>query len=79
MDFSELIQVPKLNNVVLHRQLKPPIYGTLCLTFSHIIVSSRNNESENSNENEEIWVSKKKCSLSANSVTSYHPAAAPEH
>lgn len=79
MDFSELIQVPKLNNVVLHRQLKPPIYGTLCLTFSHIIVSSRNNESENSNENEEIWVSKKIVLYQQISITSYHPAAAPEH
>lgn len=57
MDFSELITTPKLNHVILHRQLKPPICGTLCLTFSHIIVSSRNNESENSTESEEIWVS----------------------
>lgn len=59
MDFSELIEKPKVNHVILHRQLKPPIYGTLCLTFSHILVSSRSNESDNlNNDEEEIWVSK---------------------
>lgn len=60
MDFSELITTPKLNHVILYRQLKPPIVGTLCLTFSHIIVSSRKNESDNTNnDEEEIWVRKK--------------------
>ena len=57
MDFSDLIKTPKLNHVTLFRQLKPPICGTLCLTFSHIIVSSRSSESDNgSNDEEEIWV-----------------------
>lgn len=57
MDFSELITTPKLNHVILYRQLKPPIYGTLCLTFSHIIVSDNNSNSDE--EKSEIWV--KKC------------------
>lgn len=56
MDFSELITTPKLGYVILHRQLKPPICGTLCLTFSHIIVSSRSNESDETSEEEEVWV-----------------------
>jgi myotubularin-related protein 9 len=67
MDFSELITTPKLNHVILHRQLKPPICGTLCLTFSHIIVSE-NSQKENSTENEELWVHQKNL-LSSLSVT----------
>lgn len=58
MDFSDLIKTPKLNHVTLYRQLKPPICGTLCLTFSHIIVSSRSSESDNTSDEEEIWVIK---------------------
>lgn len=56
MDFSELITTPKLGHVILHRQLKPPICGTLCLTFSHIIVSSRKNEGDENSEEEEVWL-----------------------
>lgn len=55
MDFCEFIQTPKLDNVILHRQLRPPIRGTLCLTFSHAIVSSRRKDEEKNDE--EIWVS----------------------
>ena len=61
MEFADLITTAKLNYVVLHRQLRPPLCGTLCLTFSHIIVSSRNNENENSEqENDEFWVNSRK-------------------
>lgn len=55
MDFCEFIQTPKIDSVILHRQLKHPIRGTLCLTFSHIIVSSRKSDEDKSND-EELWV-----------------------
>lgn len=57
MDFCEFIQTPKLDSVTLHRQLKYPIRGTLCLTFSHsLIVSSNKNENERNSDDEESWV-----------------------
>ncbi|KAG5669296.1 hypothetical protein PVAND_017185 [Polypedilum vanderplanki] len=58
MDFAHLIEIPKIDSVILHRQLKKPIYGTLCLTFSHIIVSERNkSESDDEKGNsEELWL-----------------------
>lgn len=52
MEFCDLIQTPKLENVILHSQLKEPIVGSFCLTFSHIIISSRKNE----NSEFELWV-----------------------
>lgn len=52
MEFCDLIQTPKLENVILHSQLKEPIVGSFCLTFSHIIISSRKENSEF-----ELWVS----------------------
>jgi hypothetical protein len=59
MDFSELITTPKLGHVILHRQLKPPICGTMCITFSHLIVSSRNEESSDDGDAQsEFWVGK---------------------
>lgn len=54
MEFCDLIQTPKLENVILNSQLKEPICGTLCLTFSHLIFSSRKNE----NSDFELWVSR---------------------
>jgi hypothetical protein len=59
MDFAHLIEVPKIDSVVLHRQLRKPISGTLCLTFSHIIVSERhrNESDDDKNGSEELWVS----------------------
>lgn len=59
MDFCDLIQTPKIDTVILHRQLKQPIQGTLCLTFSHIIVSARKEsdfEGNSKEDNNEIWV-----------------------
>lgn len=56
MDFCEFIQTPKLDSVILHRQLKHAIRGTLCLTFSHIIVSARKSENEKNSDDEELWV-----------------------
>lgn len=50
MEFCDLIQTPKLESVILHRQSeKEPIVGSFCLTFSHIIISDRK-------ENFELWV-----------------------
>ncbi|KAL7037112.1 hypothetical protein ACKWTF_009076 [Chironomus riparius] len=54
MDFCEFIQTPKLDSVILHRQLKHPIRGSLCLTFSHVIVSARDNERKT--DDEELWL-----------------------
>lgn len=56
MDFCDFIKTPKINNVTLHRKLKPPICGTLCLTFSHVIVSSRKKDEEGNSDDEELWV-----------------------
>lgn len=56
MDFCDLISTPK-TDVILHRQLKPPINGILCLTFSHILISERqNNENDEEKSEEELWV-----------------------
>lgn len=55
MEFCDLIQTPKLENVILHSQLKEPIVGSFCLTFSHIIISSRKENSEF-----ELWVRHKR-------------------
>lgn len=52
MDFVDLIKTPKLENVILHSQLREPILGSFCLTFSHTIISSRKENSEF-----ELWVS----------------------
>lgn len=49
MEFCDLIQTPKLESVILHSQLREPIVGSFCLTFSHIIISERK-------ENFELWV-----------------------
>lgn len=54
MDFAEFIQTPKLDNVRLHSQLKEPVVGNICLTFSHLIFSETNKKSENSDF--ELWV-----------------------
>lgn len=50
MDFVELIQTPKLENIVLHSQLSDGLSGTLVLTFSHLIFSSKNGSDY------ELWV-----------------------
>ncbi|KAG9510001.1 Myotubularin-related protein 9 [Fragariocoptes setiger] len=50
MEFAELIQIPKLDNVTLHRNLHTPIQVTLCITCHHLILSSR------SNNDDEIWI-----------------------
>lgn len=55
MEFCDLIQTPKLENVILHSQLKEPVKGSCCFTFSHIIFSSRKHE--NSDFEFELWVS----------------------
>lgn len=50
MDFCEFIEKPKLDNVTLHSQLREPMCGSLCLTFSHIIFSNRKDDEF------ELWV-----------------------
>ena len=50
MEFAELILIPKLDGVVMHRPFQKPIDGTLCITGHHLILSSRKEGVE------ELWV-----------------------
>lgn len=50
MEFAELIKTPRVDKVVLHRPFPPPVGGTLCLTGHHLILSSRQDNSE------ELWL-----------------------
>ncbi|KAI4541981.1 hypothetical protein MJG53_020459 [Ovis ammon polii x Ovis aries] len=50
MEFAELIKTPRVDNVVLHRPFYPPVEGTLCLTGHHLILSSRQDNTE------ELWL-----------------------
>ncbi|CAG0895172.1 unnamed protein product, partial [Darwinula stevensoni] len=51
MEFADVIRIPKLDSVLLHRPLSSgPIDGTLCITGHHLIFSSRK-ETE-----EELWL-----------------------
>ncbi|XP_068089329.1 myotubularin-related protein 9 [Hyperolius riggenbachi] len=50
MEFAELIKTPRVDKVLLHRPFHPPVGGTLCLTGHHLILSSRQDNSE------ELWL-----------------------
>lgn len=50
MEFVELIKTPRVDNVVLHRPFYPAVEGTLCLTGHHLILSSRQDNTE------ELWL-----------------------
>ncbi|KAM7331006.1 LOW QUALITY PROTEIN: hypothetical protein ACRRTK_010195 [Alexandromys fortis] len=50
MEFAELIKTPRVDNVVLHRPFYPAVDGTLCLTGHHLILSSRQDNTE------ELWL-----------------------
>ncbi|XP_075057310.1 myotubularin-related protein 9 [Mixophyes fleayi] len=50
MEFAELIKTPRVDKVVLHRPFHPQVGGTLCLTGHHLILSSRQDNSE------ELWL-----------------------
>lgn len=50
MEFAELIKTPKVDGVVLHRPFMPIVEGTLCLTGHHLILSSRQDNTE------ELWL-----------------------
>ncbi|XP_028652223.1 myotubularin-related protein 9 [Erpetoichthys calabaricus] len=50
MEFAELIKTPRVDNVVLHRPFLPQVEGTLCLTGHHLILSSRQDSTE------ELWL-----------------------
>ncbi|XP_036169027.1 myotubularin-related protein 9 isoform X2 [Myotis myotis] len=50
MEFAELIKTPRVDNVVLHRPFYPAVEGTLCLTGHHLILSSRQDNTE------ELWL-----------------------
>ena len=50
MEFAELILIPKLDGVVMHRPFQKPVDGTLCITGHHLIMSSRKEGVE------ELWV-----------------------
>ncbi|TRY62491.1 hypothetical protein DNTS_033290, partial [Danionella cerebrum] len=50
MEFAELIKTPRVDGVVLHRPFMPKVEGTLCLTGHHLILSSRQDNTE------ELWL-----------------------
>lgn len=50
MEFAELIKTPRVDGVVLHRPFMPVVEGTLCLTGHHLILSSRQDNTE------ELWL-----------------------
>ncbi|XP_043918708.1 myotubularin-related protein 9 [Protopterus annectens] len=50
MEFVELIKTPRVDNVILHRPFLPTVEGTLCLTGHHLILSSRQDNTE------ELWL-----------------------
>lgn len=50
MEFAELIKTPRVDKVLLHRPFHPTVGGTLCLTGHHLILSSRQDNSE------ELWL-----------------------
>nr|XP_054761888.1 myotubularin-related protein 9-like isoform X2 [Lytechinus pictus] len=50
MEFVDFIRIPKVDDVVLHRHGYRPVCGTLCLTGHHMILSSRQTNSE------ELWL-----------------------
>ncbi|KAK1795914.1 hypothetical protein P4O66_009024, partial [Electrophorus voltai] len=50
MEFAELIKTPRVDGVVLHRPFLPTVEGTLCLTGHHLILSSRQDNTE------ELWL-----------------------
>ena len=49
-EFAELVKTPRVDNVVLHRPFYPAVEGTLCLTGHHLILSSRQDNTE------ELWL-----------------------
>lgn len=50
MEFAELIKTPRVDGAVLHRPFMPTVEGTLCLTGHHLILSSRQDNTE------ELWL-----------------------
>lgn len=50
MEFAEFIKTPKVDNVILHRPLKPPTEVVLCITSHHFILSSK------SSRDDELWI-----------------------
>ncbi|XP_010881417.2 myotubularin-related protein 9 [Esox lucius] len=50
MEFAELIKTPRVDGVVLRRPFQPTVEGTLCLTGHHLILSSRQDNTE------ELWL-----------------------
>lgn len=51
MEFADLILTPKLDNVVLIGHEREPVFGTLCITGHHLILSGRKDNVK------ELWVS----------------------
>ncbi|CAG0912921.1 unnamed protein product [Notodromas monacha] len=50
MEFADIIRVPKVDKVVLHRAFHASVDGTLCITGHHLILSSRRESQE------ELWI-----------------------
>ncbi|ESO86027.1 hypothetical protein LOTGIDRAFT_129928 [Lottia gigantea] len=50
MEFADFIKTPMVNNVVLRQKFKKAVDGTLCITGHHLILSSRNQHTE------ELWL-----------------------
>ncbi|KAI9587378.1 myotubularin-related protein 9 isoform X1 [Glossina fuscipes] len=50
MEFVELIKTPKLDGVLLHDHLHATVEGTLCITGHHLLLSARQESSQ------ELWL-----------------------
>ena len=46
MDFSDLIKISRVDNVILHRPFEPPAQKALGITGHHLILSSLNEKVE---------------------------------
>ncbi|XP_055845895.1 myotubularin-related protein 9 [Episyrphus balteatus] len=50
MEFADLIKTPKLDGVLLHDHLHATVEGTLCITGHHLLLSARQENSQ------ELWL-----------------------
>lgn len=51
MEFADFIKTPKMDGVFLHDHLHGTVEGTLCITGHHLLLSARQENSQ------ELWVS----------------------
>lgn len=50
MEFAHLIKTPRVEKVVIHRPLRKPVEGALCITGHHLIFSAGGENPD------ELWV-----------------------